>query len=212
MKINPILYGVMVVAVFFGIIGGFQVAGLWSTSGKISAGGEAIQPEADDVNSIKGWMTLEQISSTYHVSVGEIISNFSLPVDTSPSAAIKDLESDTFTTTALREWLSSKNSPTEVKPSIISATPTPESTTVVPEITMTTSPTGADSSVTLRTITGKTTFQELIDWGVQVQTIEGIIGNKLPDPSLTIKDYVTSQGMEFSSVKSSLQAEVNSLK
>jgi hypothetical protein len=212
MKINPILYGVLVVAVFFGIIGGFQVAGLWSTSGKISAGGEAIQPEADDVNSIKGWMTLEQISSTYHVSVGDLLSNFNLPVDTSPSTPIKDLESDTFTTTALREWLSSKNTSTEVKPSITNTTPTPEETTVVPDISITTSPTGTDSSVTLRTITGKTTFQELIDWGVQVQAIERIIGNKLPDPSLIIKDYVTSQGMEFLRVKSNLQEEVNSLK
>ena len=72
------LYGILVVSVFLGIIFGFQSAGIWSTSGKVSASGEAILPLAEDVNTIKGWMTLAQISTVYGVSVDEILSEFKL--------------------------------------------------------------------------------------------------------------------------------------
>ncbi len=108
MKINPFVYGAMVLAVFMGIIFGFQAAGIWSVSGKVDASGNAVLPSAADVNSIKGWMTLEQVSTTFHVPVEEILAAFDLPAYTPPSTAIKDLESDTFDTTALRTWLQEK--------------------------------------------------------------------------------------------------------
>jgi hypothetical protein len=105
MRINPFVYGVIVVALFLGVIYGFQGAGVWSTSGKVTGSGERVAPSASDVNSIKGWMTLEQVSTTFGVPVEEILSAFSLPADTPSSTALKDLESETFSVTALREWL-----------------------------------------------------------------------------------------------------------
>lgn len=39
MRIHPILYGILVVSVFLGIILGFQAAGVWSISGKVGADG-----------------------------------------------------------------------------------------------------------------------------------------------------------------------------
>jgi hypothetical protein len=105
MKINPFVYGVIVLALFFGVIGGFQGAGLWSTSGKVNGSGERIQPSAADVNTIKGWMTLEQVSTTFGVPVVDILSAFNLPTDTPASTALKDLESDTFDIPALQTWL-----------------------------------------------------------------------------------------------------------
>ena len=111
MKINPFVYGVVVLVVFLGVIFGFQVAGIWSTSGKVSTSGQAIQPSAADVNSIKGWMTLEQVSNTFNVPVAEIISAFNLPADTPIPTALKDLESDTFDITALHAWLQSRQKP-----------------------------------------------------------------------------------------------------
>jgi hypothetical protein len=105
MKINPFVYGVLVLVVFLGVIFGFQGAGIWSTSGKVSGSGERIEPSAADVNSIKGWMTLEQISTTFNVPVADIISAFNLSVDTPASTALKDLESDAFDIPALRTWL-----------------------------------------------------------------------------------------------------------
>ena len=111
MKINPFVYGVIVLAVFLGVIFGFQGAGIWSTSGKVGASGERIQPSAADVNTIKGWMTLEQVSTTFNAPVTEIISAFNLPADTPGSTALKDLESDTFDIPALRTWLQNRQQP-----------------------------------------------------------------------------------------------------
>lgn len=105
MKINPFVYGVLVVSVFLGVIYGFQAAGVWSVSGKIDGQGKAIQPSAADVNTIKGWMTLEQVSTTFGMPVADILSAFNLPADTSATTPLKEMESETFDMLLLREWL-----------------------------------------------------------------------------------------------------------
>ncbi len=110
MKINPFVYGVLVLVVFLGVIFGFQGADVWSTSGKVTTSGERIQPSAADVNTIKGWMTLEQVSTTFNVPVTDILSGFNLPADTPASTALKDLESDSFDITTLRTWLQERQS------------------------------------------------------------------------------------------------------
>ncbi len=105
MKVNPFVYGMIVLLVFFGIIIGFQRAGIWSTSGKVDSSGGKVQPSAGDVNSIKGWMTLDQVSTTFNIPVAEILSAFELPSDTPGTTALKDLESETFDIPGLRIWL-----------------------------------------------------------------------------------------------------------
>ncbi len=81
-----------------------------------------------------------------------------------------------------------------------------------------TSPTPADTQGTPpstevgqadRTITGKTTFQNLLDWGVSQEAIEKIIGETMPAPQVIVKDYATQKGVEFSTIKTQLQAEVD---
>lgn len=57
-----------------------------------------------------------------------------------------------------------------------------------------------------RSITGKTTFQDLLDWGVTQADIETVLGKAMPQSSAIIKDYVTGQGMQFSTIKTALQA------
>jgi hypothetical protein len=111
MRIPPILFGTLVLAIFLGIIFGFQAAGIWSVSGKIDSSGQGVLPSAEDVETIKGWMTLEQISTAYNVPLTDILSQFNLPTDTPASTAIKDLESDEFTVTNLRTWLESRMQP-----------------------------------------------------------------------------------------------------
>jgi hypothetical protein len=111
MKINPLVYGVLVVGVFLGVIFGFQQAGVWSTSGKVDGAGKAIQPSAVDVNTIKGWMTLEQVSATFGIPVSDILSKFNLPSDTAASTPLKDLESATFDIVSLRSWLQTIQQP-----------------------------------------------------------------------------------------------------
>lgn len=61
------------------------------------------------------------------------------------------------------------------------------------------------------TIKGKTTFGELLSWGVERAVIEQIIGGPLPDPAMTVKNYATSNGLDFETIKTALQAEVDKL-
>jgi hypothetical protein len=216
MRINPFLYGIFVLVVFLGTILGFQAIGIWSVSGKISSSGEAVQPIASDVNSIKGWMTLEQISTTFDVPVADILKQFELPSDTAPSTAIKDLETDLFSVTNLRTWLQSRMEPapliSETPVSAPQAMPSPVETSVPALIEPTVTPAATEHVTADKTVTGKTTFQQLFDWGVPKEAIQQIIGGDLPAPSTAIKDYVTGKGLEFSSIKAALQAEVDKTK
>jgi hypothetical protein len=50
-------------------------------------------------------MTLEQVSTTFEIPVPDILFAFDLPADTPASTPLKDMESDTFDMTLLREWL-----------------------------------------------------------------------------------------------------------
>ncbi len=58
----------------------------------------------------------------------------------------------------------------------------------------------------------KTTFQEVLDWGVSQSVIEQILGTPMPNPLTTIKDFCTAQGLSFETVKAQLQAEVDKAK
>jgi len=59
---------------------------------------------------------------------------------------------------------------------------------------------------------GKTTFQNLLDWGIKQEDIEKTIGQPLPSVNLVIKDWATSQGLTFLSLKGQLQALADALK
>ncbi len=61
-------------------------------------------------------------------------------------------------------------------------------------------------------VTGATTFQNLLDWGVSQETIETILGNAMPAPQTLIKDYAIQLGQTFSTLKTAFQAEVDKLK
>ena len=62
---------------------------------------------------------------------------------------------------------------------------------------------------TERVIKGKTTFREILNWGVTQETIEQIMGIPMPNPLTTIKDYCTEKGLDFETIKTALQAEVD---
>ena len=62
------------------------------------------------------------------------------------------------------------------------------------------------------TVKGKTTFGELISWGVPQEVIEGLIGAPMPDPAMTVKDYASANGLSFETLKPALQAEVDKVK
>jgi len=211
MRIKPYIFGILVLAIFLGTILMFQAAGIWSVSGKTTGSGDAVQPSADDVNTIKGWMTLEQISTVYNVPLADLLSQFNLPVDTPASTAIKDLESDTFSVTELRAWLQSRMQPAQTNATtapVEQATPTP----VVIATEPVTTPLPTEHVAADKTVTGKTTFQELLDWGVSEEAIRQVIGGNLPAPTTVIKDFVTQKGLDFPTIKAALQDEVDKTK
>jgi len=61
-------------------------------------------------------------------------------------------------------------------------------------------------------VKGKTIFGDLIRWGVPQETIEAIIGTPIPDPAMTVKDFATTNGLDFETIKTNLQAEVDNIK
>ena len=61
------------------------------------------------------------------------------------------------------------------------------------------------------TIKGKTTFQEVLDWGVSQETIEVILGGPMPNPFTKVKDYCTEQGLNFEEVRPTIQAEIDKI-
>jgi len=84
-----------------------------------------------------------------------------------------------------------------------------------PEPVVETTPVPAETSSTTSeeyTVKGKTTFGELITWGVPQEIIEGLIGAPMPDPAMTVKDYASANGLDFETLKPALQAEVDKVK
>ena len=71
------------------------------------------------------------------------------------------------------------------------------------------SPTTSEGAYTIK---GKTTFGELIAWGVPQEVIEQLIGAPMPDPAVTVKDYASANGLNFETLKPAMQAEVDKVK
>ncbi len=59
------------------------------------------------------------------------------------------------------------------------------------------------------TINGKTTFKQMLDAGVTEDRIAEILGMDMPNPILTIKDFCLENGLEFSTIKGALEAEIS---
>ncbi len=107
-RIPPLAYGILVIAVFAGVIGMGMASGTFQTSGRTAAGGEQVAPQGETTTEIKGWMALGDVATAWKVPLPEILAAFALPADTPASTALKDLESDLFSVTALRDWLDAR--------------------------------------------------------------------------------------------------------
>jgi len=60
-------------------------------------------------------------------------------------------------------------------------------------------------------VAGKTTFADLLDWGVPAETIEAIIGSEIPNRLMLVYDYCAENELSFGMVKTELQVEVDKL-
>lgn len=59
-------------------------------------------------------------------------------------------------------------------------------------------------------VKGKTTFDDLLNWGLTQGEIEKILGISMGSRGSTVRDFVTSQGLEFSEFKTKLQELLDS--
>ena len=81
--------------------------------------------------------------------------------------------------------------------------PSPDA--AAPVVDETQSPTPAAAG----TITGKTTFQQLLDMGLSAEDIQEAVGEPVPDPAMVVKDFATTKGLEFSTLKTTLQSKLD---
>ncbi|MEW5872646.1 MAG: hypothetical protein AB1894_25520 [Chloroflexota bacterium] len=92
------------------------------------------------------------------------------------------------------------------EPGAGAAQPTP-----TPQASEETQPAAASESTALL-IKGKTTFAELLDWGLSAQDIEQILGAPMPaSAATTLKDFCSANGLDFETIKPALQAALEAI-
>ncbi|MEI7745212.1 MAG: hypothetical protein WCK58_15870 [Chloroflexota bacterium] len=107
-RIPPFVYGGLVVTVFAGVIGIGMASGSLQTTGRTTGDGRQVTLAGESSSEIKGWMTIGDVAAAFNVPLAEILAAFELPADTAPATALKDLESDLFSVSALRDWLEAR--------------------------------------------------------------------------------------------------------
>jgi hypothetical protein len=119
MRVKPIAFGILTIALFAGTVGVAMAAGSWQTTGRSADGagagsgtgsgpGTGVPATIADVTQIKGWMPIGDVATATGVDLAVILAAFDLPADTPPTTAVKDLESDTFSVANLRTWLTER--------------------------------------------------------------------------------------------------------
>ena len=110
-RVRPSLYVAVVLIVFLGVIGAAQTAGWWSTSGRTTGNGTPIRVTGADPAKIKGWMTISDVLSAYHVPKEVLYTRFAIPDTVPETAELKSIEdlAPTFSITDLRTWLAERS-------------------------------------------------------------------------------------------------------
>jgi hypothetical protein len=93
-----------------------MTSGAWQTTGRTAAGGgqggqgggQQAVPQGGSATDVKGWMAVGDVAAAWGVPLPELLAAFGLPADTAPSTALKDLESELFSVSALRDWLTAR--------------------------------------------------------------------------------------------------------
>lgn len=116
MRIKPALYGILIVGTFAGTVAVAAAAGVWQTTGRTASGtgtgggaGSSAALIGQTTTEIKGWMAIGDVAAAWSIPLPEILAAFDLPPATPPTTALKDLESDLFSVTNLRDWLDARS-------------------------------------------------------------------------------------------------------
>lgn len=85
MRLKTGFFPVVVIGIFFGIIGIGMLTGLWQT--KVDAADVTVEYAED----IKGWMTLKDVSGYLNLPINELKNILGLPADTDINKPLKDI-------------------------------------------------------------------------------------------------------------------------
>ena len=112
-RVNLAVYAALILILFLGVIESAKLAGVWSTSGKLTASGEQVQITGADPAEIKGWMTIEAVITAYRVPKEQFYTQFHIPADLPVATPLKDIEPivPDFSVTAVRDWLVARAAP-----------------------------------------------------------------------------------------------------
>jgi hypothetical protein len=194
-----------------------------------------------DPADIRGSYTFGEISGLFDIPLDDLAASFRLPADVdAASFTVKDLEAivtglpvevgtssvrlftafynglpydlaaeDTYLFPEAAEILTARNKMLPEQAAyllthIVTADTVPQPASDTAAVT-------TESAETEKKVSGSTTFQYLLDWGLSQEIIETVIGEPMPDTATLIKDFATQNGLEFSTVKNALQAEVDKL-
>jgi len=103
--IRPVFLGTAGLAIYLGIIGAANIAGIWKTT-EPSLAAVVTKGGALDPYSIRGFMTLKEVSETFHIELGMIYKELGVsPDQVPPTVRIKELGrySDKIKEDAVRE-------------------------------------------------------------------------------------------------------------
>lgn len=108
MKVKLAVLPLLVVGIFWGIIGASMLTGTWQSN---VSEAEMVVDSTDD---IKGWMTLEDISGDFNMPVAELVRVLGLPVNTDAGKSLKDIAADNSTDAdqyrdTIKTYIESKN-------------------------------------------------------------------------------------------------------
>ena len=105
-RLNPYAYGLLAVVIFLGVLYGSKATGVWHTSDRITEYGEQVTINVNDVDTIKGWMTFDDVSRAFKIPVAEIYAGLNIPADTQSSKPLKEgMRSIDKEVDDLRDWL-----------------------------------------------------------------------------------------------------------
>lgn len=109
-RIHPVLYAALGLALILLPVQLAQIAGVWTTSGKVGGDGKAITVTGADPAEIKGWMTVQQVLDGYAVPKDDFYAKFGVPADAPPATPLKELEKlvPGFSVDTVRAWLAER--------------------------------------------------------------------------------------------------------
>lgn len=236
MKLNSKIIGIVIIGILFLGIGVSKVMNLWETEStkvpvKFSEGEFAGEYNPED---IRGSYTFKEITDSFEVSVEDLAKAFGVPLDNNTeNFKVKDLEniyadideSIEIGTSSVRCFVALYTGlPYDLTEEIYLPNRAVEllkeseklnenqieyfktHSVKIGEIKVNIEDTEEENED--RLVKGKTTFKELLDWGVPEETIEKVIGGEIKSKAMTVRDYCTEKGISFSEVKSILQEEV----